>query len=228
MFTLHTLDVWWAASAPIVLLSLYYFTQGLYSLSFLVDGYLFSRPVNMIDMGEKADLVEGFKEGLSRDRPVLPGSGRAGIGHAHDHDCAGRAGVSKGSLSRHRDPQRQRLGDDCRLKNLQEEFPFLELLEVPSTDHRSWQPVWNAWDNNPKAYWWHQGENAYNEDLPPKKTRQLIYAFYNWMMTNPEPGTLISYTDADSCPPKDHFWQQPLAVGSTGSCRPRTSPVTPV
>ncbi len=57
MFTLHTLDLWWAASAPIVLLSLYYFTQGLYSLSFLVDGYLFSRPVNMIDMGEKVDLV---------------------------------------------------------------------------------------------------------------------------------------------------------------------------
>ena len=67
MFTVHTLDLWWAASAPIVLLSLYYFTQGLYSLSFLVDGYLFSRPVNMIDMGEKADLVEGSK----KDYPAI-------------------------------------------------------------------------------------------------------------------------------------------------------------
>src|SRR5216683_423471 len=67
MFPLDTLDIWCAASAPIVLLSLYYFTQGLYSLSFLVDGYLFSRPVNMIDMGEKADLVEGSK----KDYPAI-------------------------------------------------------------------------------------------------------------------------------------------------------------
>ena len=166
----------------------------------------------MVDMGEKVRLVRGLEEGLSRDRPVLPGPGRAGIGHAHDHDRVGRTGVSEGPLSRHRDPQRDDRATIAALKNLQAEFPFLELLEVPPTDHPSWKPVWNAWDANPKAYWWHEGENAYNKDLPPKKTRQLIYAFYNWMTTNPEEGTLMSYTDADSCPPKDHFLA--AAIGS--------------
>ena len=67
MFSLDTLELWWAAAVPIVLLSLYYFTQGFYSLSFLVDGYLFSRPVNMIDMDEKTDLVEGSK----KDYPAI-------------------------------------------------------------------------------------------------------------------------------------------------------------
>src|ERR1700704_5981804 len=67
MFPLDTLDIWWAAVAPIALLSLYYFTQALYSLSFVVDGYLFSRPVNMIDMAEKADLVEGSQ----KDYPAI-------------------------------------------------------------------------------------------------------------------------------------------------------------
>jgi cellulose synthase/poly-beta-1,6-N-acetylglucosamine synthase-like glycosyltransferase len=212
VFTLHTLDLWWAASAPVVLLSLYYFTQGLYSLSFLVDGYLFSRPVNMIDMGEKADLVEGSKKdypAIVLFYPVL-----------EEQEAVMRTTmIALDELEYPKDryrviaiPNADDWATIASLKTLQEEFPFLELLEVPSTDHRSWKPVWNAWDNNPKAYWWHQGENAYNKNLPPKKTRQLIYAFYNWMMTNPEPGTLISYTDADSCPPKDHFLA--AAIGS--------------
>ena len=109
-------------------------------------------------------------------------------------------------------PNSNDLATVASLKTLQTEFPFLELLEVPPTDHPSWQPVWDAWNSNPKAYWWHHGENAYNKDLPPKKTRQLVYAFYNWMKTDPEEGTLMSYTDADSCPPKDHFLA--AAIGS--------------
>jgi hypothetical protein len=59
---LDTLDIWWAAAAPILLLSFYYVTQGLYSLSFLVDGYLFSRPVNRVDMDQEVELVRGSKE----------------------------------------------------------------------------------------------------------------------------------------------------------------------
>ena len=109
-------------------------------------------------------------------------------------------------------PNSNDLATVASLKTLQTEFPFLELVEVPPTDHPSWQPVWDAWNCNPKAYWWHHGENAYNKDLPPKKTRQVVYAFYNWMTTNPEEGTLMSYTDADSCPPKDHFLA--AAIGS--------------
>src|SRR4051812_35529375 len=67
MFPLDTLDNWWAAFAPVALLSLYCFTQALYSLSFVVDGYLFSRPVNMIDMAEKSGLVEGSQ----KDYPAI-------------------------------------------------------------------------------------------------------------------------------------------------------------
>ena len=108
------------------------------------------------------------------------------------------------------------------LRKLQSEFAFLELLEVPATDDPSWQPVWDAWNSNPKAYWWHQGPNAYNKSLPPKKTRQMIYAFYNWMKTGPEEGTLVSYTDADSCPPRDHFLAAAIGMRKYGRCRPRT------
>src|ERR1044072_6216977 len=57
------LDGWWVAYSPIVLLSLYLFTQGLYSLSLLVDAYLFSRPVNMIDMVQRFQLVPGWTKG---------------------------------------------------------------------------------------------------------------------------------------------------------------------
>jgi glycosyltransferase XagB len=202
---LNTLDIWWAASAPILLLSFYYVTQGLYSLSFLVDGYLFSRPVNMVDMDEGAELVEGSKEDyplIVLFYPVLD----------EEESVMRTTMIALDELDYPKDRYRVIAipnADDgetiAALKNLQGEFPFLERLEIPSTDHRSWQAVWNAWDANPKAYWWHEGGNAYNRDLPPKKTRQLIYAFYTWSLANSEPGALISYTDADSCPPRDHF-----------------------
>ena len=212
MFTLGTLDIWWAAAAPVVLLSLYYFTQGVYSLSFLVDGYLFSRPVNMVDMGEKVHLVEGSTKdypAIVLFYPVLE----------EQESVMRTTMIALDELEYPKDryrviaiPNANDRATIAALQNLQKEFSFLELLEVPSTDHPSWQPVWDAWDSNPKAYWWHQGENAYSKDLPPKKTRQLVYAFYNWMKTAPESGTLISYTDADSCPPKDHFLA--AAIGS--------------
>jgi glycosyltransferase XagB len=212
MFNLGPVDVWWAAYAPLAFLSLYYFTQGLYSLSLLVDCYLFSRPVNMIDMDEKVHLVEGSKKdypAIVLFYPVL--NERESVMHTT------MIAFSKLEYPKHRYrviaiPNSNDLATTAALKNLQTQFPFLELLEVPPTDHPSWQPVWDAWDANPKAYWWHQGENAYDKNLPPKKTRQLIYAFYTLMATGPEEGTLMSYTDADSCPPKDHFLA--AAIGS--------------
>jgi cellulose synthase/poly-beta-1,6-N-acetylglucosamine synthase-like glycosyltransferase len=45
-------------------------------------------------------------------------------------------------------------------------------------------------------------------DLPPKKTRQLIYAFYTVareLEDAPGRDFLVNYVDADSCPPPDHF-----------------------
>src|SRR4029079_11432849 len=59
---LHLLDSWWVTSVPVILLMLYFATQGLYSLSMLVDCYFFSRPVNMVDMSEQDRLVEGSKK----------------------------------------------------------------------------------------------------------------------------------------------------------------------
>lgn len=91
------------------------------------------------------------------------------------------------------------------LKRLEAEFPFLETLEVPPTSDPSWQRVWDAWDANPKAYWWHRGRRAGVKDLPPKKTRQLIYALYRVAAQSNEPNLVIDYIDADSAPPPDHF-----------------------
>jgi glycosyltransferase XagB len=217
MFTIDmpiidTLGGWWAAYAPLVLLSLYLFTQALYSLSLLVDAYLFSRPVNMIDMGERFQLVPGSTKDyppIVLFYPILD-----------ERESVMRTTmIALDQLEYPKDryrviaiPNSSDLATVASLKTLQAEFPFLELVEVPPTDHPSWQPVWDAWNSNPKAYWWHHGENAYDKDLPPKKTRQLVYAFYNWMKTHPEEGTLMSYTDADSCPPKDHFLA--AAIGS--------------
>ena len=90
------------------------------------------------------------------------------------------------------------------LRRLQESFPWLEILAVPPTSHSSWNTVWEQWDKNPKVYWWHKGKRAGVRDLPPKKTRQLVYAFYNLCQTGAE-DTLISYIDADSAPPPNYF-----------------------
>ena len=92
------------------------------------------------------------------------------------------------------------------LKRLAQEFAFLQIVEVPATSDPSWQVVWRSWDENPKAYWWHKGKRAGVRALPPKKTRQLVYAFYSLAqeMAGGE-DFLVNYIDADSCPPPDHF-----------------------
>jgi cellulose synthase/poly-beta-1,6-N-acetylglucosamine synthase-like glycosyltransferase len=90
------------------------------------------------------------------------------------------------------------------LERLQVEFPWLEILPVPPTSDTSWDVVWDRWNANAKAYWWHTGKRAHVRDLPPKKTRQLIYAFYN-LCPEDDKETLISYIDADSAPPPNYF-----------------------
>jgi len=90
------------------------------------------------------------------------------------------------------------------LRRLQVSFPWLEVLAVPPTSHPSWDVVWDQWELNPKVYWWHAGKRAGVRDLPPKKTRQLIYAFYSLCPPGAE-DTLISYIDADSAPPPNYF-----------------------
>ncbi|RDE09164.1 glycosyltransferase family 2 protein [Pelagibacterium lacus] len=92
------------------------------------------------------------------------------------------------------------------LLRLKQRFDFLQVLQVPPTGDDSWEVVWNAWDATDKAYWWHRGARAGEKALPPKKTRQLVYAFYTINEALSElPDFLVDYIDADSCPPPDHF-----------------------
>ncbi|TFD55127.1 glycosyl transferase [Cryobacterium frigoriphilum] len=95
------------------------------------------------------------------------------------------------------------------LERLQLEFPFLEVLPVPATTHPSWNAVWDAWQANPKAYWWHHDKRKGDKDLPPKKTRQLIWAMYQVAPGNED--ALLSYIDADSVVPAD-YWKT-AAIG---------------
>jgi glycosyltransferase XagB len=97
------------------------------------------------------------------------------------------------------------------LQRLQATFAWLEILPVPPTSDASWNIVWARWESNPNAYWWHEGKRAGVWRLPPKKTRQLIYAFYSLCPVGGE-DTLISYIDADSAPPPNYF-----LLGAAGS-----------
>lgn len=89
------------------------------------------------------------------------------------------------------------------LRRLQGEFAFLEVLPVPPTSDPSWEVVWSSWDATPGAYWWHDGRRAGVRDLPPKKTRQLIWAMYQTAPSNER--ALLSYIDADSVIPADYW-----------------------
>ncbi len=91
-----------------------------------------------------------------------------------------------------------------RLDRLRYEYPWLEVMVVPPTTDPSWNVVWEAWDREPNTYWWHTGNRAGVKDLPPKKTRQLIYAFYNLVAANGD-DWMLDYIDADSVPPASHL-----------------------
>jgi glycosyltransferase XagB len=178
-------------------------TQLAYSAAFLVEIYLFRLPIDRVDMAEEKDLVASDYPPIILFYPVLreleetmrttfislqhlrypKGLFRVvSIPNANDH-------VTVASLRR-----------------LQQEFDFLEVMEIPATSDPSWSVVWDSWQANPKAYWWHEGPRAGVRDLPPKKTRQLIYAFYTLAQEKLGQGDfLINYIDADSCPPTDHL-----------------------
>jgi len=98
------------------------------------------------------------------------------------------------------------------LHRIQQDHAFLEVLEIPPTDDDRWAAVWKAWDGNPKAYWWHTGKRNHDQGLPPKKTRQLVYAFYTLAADHPE--ALLSYIDADSVIPPDYFLAAAAGVRS--------------
>lgn len=181
----------------------YIATQSLYTLAFFLDWYLVSLPINWVDMDEAKDLKPEDYPHIVLFYPVLRES----------ESTMRTTFLSLAELDYPSDkylvvaiPNSNDHETIASLKRLREEFPFLRILEVPPTSDPSWEPVWRHWDQNQKAYWWHRGNRAKDKDLPPKKTRQLIYAFYTMADYLPEgEDFLVNYIDADSCPPRDHF-----------------------
>lgn len=187
----------------LILTCLFILGQVLYSCTFLVDLYFFSLPTNWVDLEEPITDDPADYPFIVMFYPVL-------------RELEATMRTTFLSLAELQYPaDRFRVvaipnADDrdtvARLLNLGCEFAFLEVLEVPPTTDPSWDIVWKSWDANPNAYWWHEGARAGVKALPPKKTRQLIYAFYHMAETLAhEPRLAINYIDADSAPPRDHL-----------------------
>lgn len=191
------------AILPYALIGFFVLTQVLYLMSTAVDLYLYSLPVNWVDMSEADRLGPGDYPYIVLYYPVL----------AELEETMRTTLTSLGALDYPRDryrvvaiPNANDTATVASLERLQREFPFLQLMPVPPTSDASWRVVWDAWNGNDKAYWWHRGPRTRNRDLPPKKTRQLIYAFYNTVADfGGREDFLIDYIDADSCPPRDHL-----------------------
>lgn len=192
-----------ANALPLFLIGAFCAVQVAYALSQLVDFYFHTRPVNWVDPDEARGLPAEEYPYIVLFYPVL-------------RELESTMRTTFLSLSQLEYP-RERFSvvaipnaDDsftvASLRRLQGEFPFLQVIEVPPTSHKSWLVVWKAWDRTKKAYWWHSGKFAGNRSLPPKKTRQLIYAFYQIAdRVMGQQDFLVNYIDADSCPPSDHF-----------------------
>ncbi|NJR13900.1 MAG: glycosyl transferase, partial [Phyllobacteriaceae bacterium] len=177
--------------------------QVLYFLTFAIDGYFFTRPVNKVDMADLDGVPQSEYPYIVLFYPVL-------------RELESTMRTTMLALEQLDYPrERYRIvaipnADDTEtvasLRRLQRQFPNLKVHKVPPTTDPSWDVVWKAWDACDKAYWWHRGKRAHNRNLPPKKTRQLIHAFYTVAHAASGRGDfLVNYIDADSCPPSDHF-----------------------
>lgn len=180
---------------------LYIICQVLYLFSFLVIFYFITRKVNWVDSSRISEINPEHMPRIVLLYPVLH----------EDEDTMHTTMVSLGQMDYPGDkynviavPNSDDRATIASLRHLQEEFPFLQVLEIPPTDDPSWDVVWKAWETNPKAYWWHQGKFKSDKNLPPKKTRQLVYAFYTLVEQD---GTdwVLDYVDADSITPANHF-----------------------
>lgn len=175
-------------------------TQILYLISLLVVGYFYTRPVDEVELG--GPVPDGFVcPPILLLYPVL----------RENVDTMRTTFLAIDKIEYPKDRYRvvaiPNSDDDSTRQSLEilmGEFSWLEMEVVPTTSDASWNIVWQRWSENPKAYWWHEGKRAQVRDLPPKKTRQLIYAFYN-ICDPSDRDTLVSYIDADSAPPANYF-----------------------
>ncbi|MDT0576107.1 glycosyltransferase family 2 protein [Croceicoccus sp. F390] len=183
------------------LVCLFIGVQVLYLLAMLVDVYFYSRPVNRVDISLADGIAPGELPHIVLLYPVL-------------NEPEETMRTTFHSLARIDYPEERRSivaipnHDDhatiASLRQLAKEFAFLSIMEVPPTTAPEWQTVWSAWDSNPHVYWYHKGPRAGVRDLPAKKTRQLIYAFYQ-IHKERAGDFLLNYIDADSAPLPDHF-----------------------
>ncbi|HEV7346529.1 MAG TPA: glycosyltransferase family 2 protein [Devosia sp.] len=187
----------------LIVLGMFCATQIAYFLSLTLDIYFFSRPINWVDPEEARALDPKDYPHIVLFYPVLREleatmrTTFVSIGHIE---------YPRGKFSVVAIPNADDVETVAALRRLQREFPFLQIIEVPHTRHKSWNVVWDSWQRTPKAYWWHKGKYARDRNLPPKKTRQLIYAFYQIAQSSlTHEDFLVNYIDADSCPPSDHF-----------------------
>ncbi|MGE4429444.1 MAG: glycosyltransferase family 2 protein [Sphingobium sp.] len=192
-----------------ILVALFFVTQILYSLSILVDLYFYTRPVNRVDMDELPKVPVADYPDIVLFYPVLRELEETMRTTFHSLT---RIDYPREKYSVIAIPNDNDAETIASLRRLQDEFSFLEVMEIPPTADPRWQPVWDAWDSNPQAYWYHSGARAGVRDLPPKKTRQLIFAFYTVHQDRAGQGDfLVNYIDADSAPLPDHF--KAAAVG---------------
>ncbi len=177
--------------------------QALYFLSFTVDAYFFTRPVDWVDTSDEAKRAIAHYPYIVLFYPVLRELEETMRTTFHS---LSRLEYPPGRYSVIAIPNKDDAETIAALKRLQRDFPFVQIIEVPPTSHSSWNKVWTAWQRTPKAYWWHHGRRRHNRALPPKKTRQLVYAFYHVAdAIGRREDFLVNYIDADSCPPRDHF-----------------------
>jgi cellulose synthase/poly-beta-1,6-N-acetylglucosamine synthase-like glycosyltransferase len=187
-------------TAAIVLFAI---IQVLYLLSLAVNGYFYSRWMDLITpeevVADRTDyppillLYPVLREAEETMRTTM-----LSIAAAQDAYRPGHARVVA-------IPNSNDAPSIAALERLMKEFDFLEILSVPPTTDRSWAPIWSDWDTNTHAYWWHIGKRRAEMELPPKKTRQLVYALYAFANKLPGDDWLLSYLDADSAVPVDYF-----------------------
>jgi cellulose synthase/poly-beta-1,6-N-acetylglucosamine synthase-like glycosyltransferase len=179
----------------------YVLAQILHLFVSLVMIYFFTRKVNWVDTSAADEIPEEDLPFIVLIYPVLQED------EGTMHSTLVTLSWLEYPTSRYRVIAVPNADDDHSiqaLERLQAEFSFLEIAKVPPTSDPSWQAVWDAWDDNPNAYWYHEGSNERVRDLPPKKTRQLIYIFYS-LLEEMGSDWVLDYIDADSMPPPRHF-----------------------
>lgn len=175
--------------------------QVMYLLSFLIMLYFFTRKVNWVDMRKLKNIPEDKYPNIVLLYPVLRES--------EETMRTTMLGLSRMVYPKDKFrviavPNWDDHETIASLRRLSTEFSFLEMLAVPPTSDPTWNIVWEEWNENDNAYWWNAGKYSGVKALPPKKTRQMIYAFYTLVYQMGD-DWLLDYIDADSIPPIDHF-----------------------